>query len=473
MAAQQQWGVPASVTISQAIEESAWGRSSLAASYKNLFGIKGTGPAGSVMLPTQEFQNGQWVTISAPFRVYHSVAESIDDHAKLLATSGYYTHAMVDRNSPDAFANDLTGVYATDPHYGANLISIMRLYNLYRYDGTPAPHPAPSHPAPSQPQPTHPAASAAPSASAQPSGSPQPSGSAEPSASASATPPAPPPTPAPSSPAAPSAVPSHGYAPAPAPPHAHPAAAIPGQQPYSANGYGPAAGGAAIPGLPGVPAAAATGSAATAAATMAYVRTAHAGPRPQPRLAPRLYEPELPDAVKTAFFTSARTPIARVAPMYKDIASQAGISWKLLAACDWMQCQAQPNLSPVHGERLGSLNPDGSVYTTRSAALAQCAADLVQLAYAVYRIDLTVPQRMSVRALADVFAAFRWGGLLRRHRVSSMEFPYSVEGLTQGHQKMRWPAITEPGAPDKPGTRFRGPFGAVPIVLSLDYRATV
>jgi len=57
--------------------------------------------------------------------------------------------------------------------------------------------------------------------------------------------------------------------------------------------------------------------------------------------------------------------------------------------------------------------------------------------------------------------------------VSSMEFPYSVEGLTQEHQKMRWPAITEQGAPDKPGTRFRMPFGAVPIVLSLDYRATV
>jgi len=56
--------------------------------------------------------------------------------------------------------------------------------------------------------------------------------------------------------------------------------------------------------------------------------------------------------------------------MYKDIASQSGISWKLLAACDWMQCQAQPHLSPVHGERLGTLNHDGTVYTTKSAALA-------------------------------------------------------------------------------------------------------
>jgi flagellum-specific peptidoglycan hydrolase FlgJ len=498
MAAQQRWGVPASVTISQAIEESAWGQSSLAASYNNLFGIKGSGPAGSVMLPTQEFQNGQWVTVDAPFRAYHTIAQSIDDHAQLLATSGYYTHAMADRHSPDAFANDLTGVYATDPHYGSNLISIMRLYNLYRYDTAGTPH-APAHPAP-----THPAA-AAHSQSPAPA---QPSGTPQPSASAPASSPAPTATPAPSSPqsspsatpspSAPSASPSHGYTPVPAPLHAHAAAAIPGQQPFAGAGQAPTAGGAAIPGLNGfrgggpqarygappasrantsptasTASASATASAATTATTMAYVRPAHAAPRPQARPAQRLYEPELPDAVKTAFFASARTPIARAAPMYKDIANQAGISWKLLAACDWMQCQAQPHLSPVHGERLGSLNPDGTVYTTRSAALAQCAADLVELAYAVYLIDLTVPRRMSVRALSDVFAAFRWGGLLRRHRVSSMEFPYSVEGLTQGHQKMRWPAITEPGAPDKPGTRFRMPFGAVPIVLSLDYRATV
>ena len=159
--------------------------------------------------------------------------------------------------------------------------------------------------------------------------------------------------------------------------------------------------------------------------------------------------------------------------MYKDIASQTGISWKLLAACDWMQCQAQPHLSPVHGERLGTLNTDGTVYTTKSAALAQCATDLIELAFAVYGIDLTIPRRMSVQELADVFAAFRWGGLLRRHRVSSLEFPYSVEGLTEGHMRMRWPAISEPNAPDKPGTKFRMPFGAVPVVLSLNYRATI
>jgi len=74
------------------------------------------------------------VTIYAQFRVYHNVSESISDHAALFATSGYYQQAMADRAVPDAFANDLTGVYATDPDYGSNLIAIMRLYNLHRSD---------------------------------------------------------------------------------------------------------------------------------------------------------------------------------------------------------------------------------------------------------------------------------------------------------------------------------------------------
>jgi hypothetical protein len=166
-------------------------------------------------------------------------------------------------------------------------------------------------------------------------------------------------------------------------------------------------------------------------------------------------------------------PLARTEQLYRDVASQAGISWKLLAACDWMQCQAQPRHSPVHGEKLGSVNRDGSVYSTKSEALAQCAADMITLAHAVYGIDLTVPRPMSIRALAEVFAAFRWGGLLKKHGVSAMEFPYSVAGLTEYHTKMHWPAIHDPNAPDKPGGKFKQSFGAVPVVLSLKYPATV
>jgi hypothetical protein len=169
----------------------------------------------------------------------------------------------------------------------------------------------------------------------------------------------------------------------------------------------------------------------------------------------------------------ARVPLVRAEPLYRDVASHSGISWELLAACDWMQCEARSRYSPVHGEKLGTLNPDGTIYRTKSEALEQCANDLVELAGTVYQIDLTALEDLSVRDLANVFAAFRWGGLLKLHHTSAMEFPYSVAGLTAQHVNMRWPNIAEPNTPDKPGGRFRRPFGAVPIVLGLDYPATV
>jgi hypothetical protein len=166
-------------------------------------------------------------------------------------------------------------------------------------------------------------------------------------------------------------------------------------------------------------------------------------------------------------------PLTRAEPLYRDVASYRGISWKLLAACDWMQCRAHPRRSPAYGEKLGTVNADGTSYRTKSEALERCANDLVDLAWTVYRIDLTVPEQLSVRALANVFAAFRWGGLLKLHHTSAMEFPYSVAGLTELHLNMRWPNIAEQNAPDKPGGRFYLPLGAVPVVLGLKYPATV
>jgi flagellum-specific peptidoglycan hydrolase FlgJ len=394
VAAQQRFGVPASVTIAQAIEESAWGQSSLAARYHNLFGIKGTGPAGSVTLPTQEYESGSWVTIDAQFAVYRNDAESIAGHAELLATSGYYARAMADRAYPDAFANDLTGVYATDPDYGANLIALMKLYNLYQYD-----------------------------------------------TALTATPPA---------------------TPAPAPP----------QTSASATG--------SIPGVisAGKVTLGATDPARQAPSHTANVATtAYVSPAPAVRgrasfVAAR-YQAELPRAVTTALFATAKGPLGRGEHLYRDVAATAGGSWKLLAAADWMQCKADPRYSPVQGEKLGTVNADGTSYRTKTAALAQCVADLIELSAAVYGIDLTVRRPLSVRELAAAFAAFRWGALLKRHSVSPMEFPYSVAGLTAAHQKMHWPPINDPDTPDRPGTRFRQPFGAVPVVLSLGYPATV
>ncbi len=420
IAAQQRYGIPAAVTIAQAIDESGWGQSELATADHNLFGIKGTGPAGSHARPTQEYENGGWVTRATPFRVYRNIAESIADHGRLLATSQAYQHAMANRHVPDAFAAALTGVYATDPDYGSSLIALMRLYNLYRYH------------------------SAAPAVAQEPQATGQ-----------------------------------QALA---------PLAAVPG---VPATGTSDAPAGTVVPStvsIPGVASALAAGAVRARAAgngrrgsgSRASARDTEVptGRRPGPRIVPRgsrmsarRYVPQIPQAVTADFAATAKAPLTRAQPLYQDVADRSGIPWELLAACDWMQCQAQPRFSPVHGENLGSANPDGTVFRTKSAALAQCACDLIELADAVYLIDVTAGRALSVRDLANVFAAFRWGGLLQAHGISAMEFPYSVAGLTAQHVKMRWPDISEPHAPDKPGTRFRLPFGAVPAVLSLGYRA--
>jgi flagellum-specific peptidoglycan hydrolase FlgJ len=479
MAAQSRYGVPAAVTIAQAIDESGWGQSALAIRDHNLFGIKGTGPAGSDALPTREYENGQWVTVTAQFRVYHNVAESIADHSELLATGSSYQHAMANRHVPDAFATNLTGVYATDPQYGSTLITIMKLYNLYRYDAStpPAAQATPGSqvtaiPAASIPAAPTPSASAAPAPAAPASSA---SAHAAPSASAQAEP------------VAATAVASGHGGGGTASATRGPASGSRGTAKGTRGTANGSRGTATIPGVLDAYSAAPEHQTPAAAGAVAGAVLAGSGltraaaarrrsPRPEARVAPRRprairYVPQLPQAVTAAFAATAEAPLSRAEPLYDEVADSTGIRWELLAACDWMQCEARPRYSPVYGEKLGTVGAGGTVYRTKSGALTQCAADLVELAMAVYWIDITARRPLSVRELARVFAAFRWGGLLKLHDISAMEFPYSVEGLTAQHVKMRWPDIKDPNAPDKPGTRFRQPFGAVPVVLSLGYPA--
>lgn len=129
-------GVPASVTLAQAILETGWGKSSIGDA-KNLFGIKGTGPAGTTRVSTQECYNGQFVTIQDGFRRYNSWQESIDDHAKLLQNSRYggALNRYKQNKNADEYAKGIHQAgYATDPNYASKLISLMKSYNLYQWD---------------------------------------------------------------------------------------------------------------------------------------------------------------------------------------------------------------------------------------------------------------------------------------------------------------------------------------------------
>lgn len=127
-------GVPASVTVAQAIVETGWGKHTIG-SAKNLFGIKGKGPAGSVTVPTKEYVNGQWVTIQAAFARYNSFEESITEHARFFLRNKRYAKALAVKGDAEAFAREIHKAgYATGPDYATQLIKIMRQNNLRRFD---------------------------------------------------------------------------------------------------------------------------------------------------------------------------------------------------------------------------------------------------------------------------------------------------------------------------------------------------
>lgn len=135
LATERTHGVPAAVTIAQAILESGWGKTRLATEGRNLFGIKaGAGWAGDVtMLPTSEYLNGKWVTVNAAFRKYADVADSIRDHAEFLRSRKWYDDAF-NTATPDDFVRALVNpgepAYATDPAYASKVIALMDQYGL-------------------------------------------------------------------------------------------------------------------------------------------------------------------------------------------------------------------------------------------------------------------------------------------------------------------------------------------------------
>lgn len=132
IAARNKWGVPASVCLAQYGLESGWGKK--VTGTFNYFGNKWDGVGTYTVDNTHEEVNGEMIPIKDKFKNFSSLEEAFDFHGQLLATHSAYTHAMTLKDNPEAFANALTGVYATDSQYGTKLIQIMRGSGLEKYD---------------------------------------------------------------------------------------------------------------------------------------------------------------------------------------------------------------------------------------------------------------------------------------------------------------------------------------------------
>jgi flagellar protein FlgJ len=138
----REYGVPASVTIAQAILESGWGRSSLSATDKNYFGIKcqngayGTLASGCHVYHTTECDKaGKCFATTASFRTYASMTNSFRDHGNFLRVNSRYKPAFAYTKDANKFIWTVWKAgYATDPNYYTKITTLMAQYKLYQYD---------------------------------------------------------------------------------------------------------------------------------------------------------------------------------------------------------------------------------------------------------------------------------------------------------------------------------------------------
>lgn len=149
---QKKNGILASVSLAQFILESGYGKSELAQNANNCFGMKkslsGNTWSGSswdgksiYTKKTQEEENGKMITITADFRKYGCVEDSITDHSAYLlgAKNGSafrYNGLKGCTDYKKAVQIIKDGGYATSSTYVSNLCSIIERWNLTKYDAT-------------------------------------------------------------------------------------------------------------------------------------------------------------------------------------------------------------------------------------------------------------------------------------------------------------------------------------------------
>ena len=126
-----------SVVIAQAICESGWGQSKIMMKANAIFGIKATSSwKGKVYNSnTQECYDGvSYTNITACFRAYDNLAESISDYFDLITKLERYRKATVAETPLDCITAIKNGGYATSPTYINTIMSIINSNNLTKYD---------------------------------------------------------------------------------------------------------------------------------------------------------------------------------------------------------------------------------------------------------------------------------------------------------------------------------------------------
>lgn len=129
----QHYNILPSLTLSQAIIESAWGKSAIG---NNIFGIKAfsdwKGPKKCVWT-SEERSDGTSYRTKAWFKDYDNFNESVYDHTRLLLTERYRKVREANNYREACYAVKEAG-YATSSSYAETLINTIETYGLYAWD---------------------------------------------------------------------------------------------------------------------------------------------------------------------------------------------------------------------------------------------------------------------------------------------------------------------------------------------------
>ena len=124
----RRYGIPASITLAQGIIESADGRSTLANTANNHFGVKGS-YNGNYVLADDDKPNEK-------FKKYDNVGQSYEDHSKVLMAQRYQQY--VKNLSPTDYRGWAVGIkkggYASAQSYVSTVVSVIESANLQKYD---------------------------------------------------------------------------------------------------------------------------------------------------------------------------------------------------------------------------------------------------------------------------------------------------------------------------------------------------
>ena len=126
----KKYHIPASITLAQGLLESGAGQSALAQKSNNHFGIKCGSDWYGKTVSHDDDARGEC------FRAYKHPKDSYEDHSKFLAGRPRYA-SLFKLNITDykGWARGLKKAgYATNSRYADQLIGIIKLYELYKYD---------------------------------------------------------------------------------------------------------------------------------------------------------------------------------------------------------------------------------------------------------------------------------------------------------------------------------------------------